>query len=235
MSRKHDTKFLDIGIQIDVEDATTPRDILSALRRGLLHTHRLEEVTDLDSLFDDPSAVTIRLIGIKNMIDASAGKVLFPQSKRALSLTAQCDLLDELRIPNGVKAISIALHQHWSVELQATYGKHANPSTIKRWRIQRARGWRPFLTRRRNRSSMHTEIQQVRAKFAAQTVCNGMTVTNGYRAAVREVDHINSKAHSTDSRPDVQRAGFSYATFARDCRLVRERIGRPYVRRQTGR
>ncbi len=233
MSSNRNIRFMDIRMQIDDEDDITLRDVVSGLRRSLHQTHRLEELDALDANDDDRASVTIRLHSVMKINDAAKWEMTSAQKKRALSLTAQCDLMDELRVPNGVKAISIALHKHWNADLQAMYGKQASPSTIKRWRIERARGWRPFSPRRHNRASMRTEIEQVRARFAAQTVCNGMSVTDGYRAAIREVDYINSRAGSAHGSLDAELAAFSYATFARDCRTVSARIGRPHRRRRT--
>ncbi len=54
----------------------------------------------------------------------------------------QIRLLDEERVSNGIKAISIWLHQNWTAELEACWGSYSNPSTIKGWRSQLRRGRR---------------------------------------------------------------------------------------------
>lgn len=223
-------------LQIHVQggNATTAQSVIDGLRRGLIDTHRIEEVAyQVDTLSSDV-LLDLRLIGIQQATGLEIAAKMSEPAGRARRMDVQCGLLDRLGVPNGTKAISIALAAHWSDDHRRLYGEHDNPNTIKRWRIERSRPARHGDSARRDRRGV-CELDRVRAKFAAHTICNGMRFVDGYYLAVREVEMINSGAHPSCPRPEVQLGTFSYATFARDCRTVERRLGRvPGWRRRAG-
>lgn len=56
---------------------------------------------------------------------------------RARKRLAQCLLMDQFDVANGDKAIAIALHRHWTADLNIIFGRPDSPSSIKRWRAER--------------------------------------------------------------------------------------------------
>ena len=166
MSETHNDVPTRLRIHVQGGNAATAQSVIDGLRRGLVDTHRIEEVAfQVDTLSAEVS-LDLRLIGIQ--------AATVPEIAARLSEPA---------------------------------GRTRPPS----------------------------ELDQVRAKFAAHTVCNGMRFVDGYSAAIHEVEMINSGAHPNCPRPEVQLARFSYATFARDCRTVERRLGRvPGWRRRAG-
>ncbi len=51
---------------------------------------------------------------------------------------AQCLLMDRHDVPNGNKAIDIAIRRHWTPRLAMVFGEPNDPSSIRRWRARRA-------------------------------------------------------------------------------------------------
>jgi|TARA_Y100000815_G_scaffold243476_1_gene241027 hypothetical protein len=235
LSETHNDVPTRLRIHVQGGNAATAQSVIDGLRRGLVDTHRIEEVAfQVDTLSAEVS-LDLRLIGIQAATVPEIAARLSEPAGRTRRMEFQCSLLDQLGVPNGTKAISIALVAHWSDEHRRLYGEHDNPCTIKRWRIERSRPARHGDFSRRDRRRTPSELDQVRAKFAAHTVCNGMRFVDGYSAAIHEVEMINSGAHPNCPRPEVQLARFSYATFARDCRTVERRLGRvPGWRRRAG-
>lgn len=234
LSETHNDVPARLRIHVQGGNAATAQSVIDGLRRGLVDTHRIEEVAfQVDTLSAEVS-LDLRLIGIQYATAPEIAARLSEPAGRARRMDVQCGLLDRLGVPNGTKAISIALVAHWSDDHRRLYGEHDNPNTIKRWRIERSRPARHGSSARRDRRGV-SELDRVRAKFAAHTICNGIRFVDGYYLAVREVEMINSGVHPSCPRPEVQLGTFSYATFARDCRTVERRLGRvPGWRRRAG-
>lgn len=59
-----------------------------------------------------------------------------PKSEKML---AQCQVLDDHGVKNGIKAVSDGLSQYWSEALIERYGECDNPHSVKRWRLNRGK------------------------------------------------------------------------------------------------
>lgn len=143
-------------------------------------------------------------------------------------VAAHCDLLDELNVPNGAKAIAIALHLHWSEEHRARFGEPANPSTVKRWRTERSlrrRGKGAPAPRRHERGPKRV-VRGLRQHHAIRTTASGSGMKEGYRIAMAELQTVNDGAHRFYGKPDMPLKPFSYETFRRDCLALRRRNSR---------
>lgn len=73
--------------------------------------------------------------GEAEVLPASAAPIGQPNSSEKLRFVI--DLLDAARVRNGVKAITIWLHAHWTPELRARWGEPDNAHTIRRWRSRK--------------------------------------------------------------------------------------------------
>ena len=83
-----------------------------------------------------PSLIEARRLAREAEWDSKDCQEMSPKCRKML---AQCRLLDDNGIQNGVKAIAKALATLWSEELQAEFGGHDNVHSIKRWRTQRGK------------------------------------------------------------------------------------------------
>jgi hypothetical protein len=72
---------------------------------------------------------------------------------RARKRLAQCLLMDQFDVDNGDKSIAIALHQHWTADLEIIFGPPDSPSAIKRWRAERGTAQRRRLDDMRDRAT----------------------------------------------------------------------------------
>lgn len=224
MSSKHKIVGSELAIEILNGSADMVTTVLEGLRRGLVHTHRIEQFTRDEATGEIPTRVGLRLVDI-HMSDGELRRTSATRQSRVRRMDVQCRLLDDLGVPNGVKAIDIALARHWSEDLRSVFGDHDSPATIKRWRIERARQPRHGGTADRDRRYMQAEVCRVRYAFAVRTVSTGRTAAEGYSAALKEVAMINAGAHPDHPKPAVMLERFSYATFARDCQAVAQRMG----------
>jgi hypothetical protein len=146
-------------------------------------------------------------------------------------IAAHCELLDQLNVSNGVKAIAIALHQHWSDDLRERFGEAAKPATVKRWRLQRRRAASPEAVPSTKRLTDEDRIVRgLRRHHAIRTNGSGSSIRDGYRRALVDIRRVNSGAHHCYGKPDSEIVPFSYETFRRECRSLRER--RPVRRRR---
>lgn len=214
-----------VVIWLPCDRAEIAQDIIDGLRRGLLGTHKVEEVALRRADADGSIELELRLADMRLQSPPAATDSPKDRTGRANRMIATCELLDCLNVPNGIKAIAIALNKHWSDDLRRIYGDHDSPSTVKRWRIERSRPPRRVDQSQEDRRRMQAEVCGVRATFAARTVCDGMTIKQGYQAAIREVEMINGGGHPRHPQPKVELERFSYATFARDCKAVSNRVG----------
>jgi hypothetical protein len=137
---------------------------------------------------------------------------------------AHCELLDQLAVSNGVKAIAIALHEHWSADLRERFGEAAKPATVKRWRLQRRRAANPEAVPSAQRLTDEDRIVRgLRRHHAIRTNGSGSSIRDGYRRALVDIRRVNSGAHHCYGKPDSELVPFSYETFRRECRSLRER------------
>lgn len=136
-------------------------------------------------------------------------------------IDAHCDLLDGLDVPNGRKAIAIALHAHWSERHQALFGDAANPDTVKRWRTERSvlRSRKDGATevRRRRSANANRVVRRLRRRHAIQVNASGDQMRAGYRRALAELHAVNAGGHPSYGSDDASLPSFSYETFRRDC------------------
>ncbi len=207
-------------------EAETIDAAVNGLRVGLVESHRVEEVAREEADANGMLKLELQLIDVRELRNIGDAGGASGRSEKARRMIATCDLLDALGVPNGAKAIAIALAKHWDERLRFRYGKHDNPSTIKRWRIERSRPPRLGDAARRDRRRMQADVCRLRAQFAVQTVCQGLSIIDGYSAAMGEIERVNSGHLLGSALPDLPLERFSYATFARDCRAVEVCVGR---------
>lgn len=192
------------------------------LRRSLSPEFEMSQMrsVDVDAPVDgDMLTLTFR------PADAGCDRELSHQCER---VAAHCDLLDELNVPNGAKAIAIALHLHWSGEHRARFGEPANPSTVKRWRTERSlrRGGKGAPAPRRHEKGPKRVVRGLRQHHAIRTTASGSGMKEGYRIAIAELQTVNDGAHRFYGKPDMPLKPFSYETFRRDCLALRRRNSR---------
>ena len=200
----------------------TAKKVLKGLRLGLVHTHLVDQV-GLSG-----TAPLVLDLQIRRLRDYQSHSIVeLKPAGRIRRMHIVCDLLDRLGIPNGTKAIDIALAEHWSEDYRQVYGEHESPSTIKRWRIERHQ-----ISRRRSEGQAErdrrgtTEVLcKLRARHAAHTVCNRKSARKGYQAAMAELSAINSGHHPLHPRPEPELPRFSYGTFLKDCKAIASRVG----------
>jgi hypothetical protein len=144
-------------------------------------------------------------------------------------IAAHCDLLDELGIANGTKAIAIALHAEWTDFHRARFGEAANPATVKRWRTMRRRGVAAVAAGSaawtRRPSAPARVVRGLRRHHAIRVSAVGGSVRDGYERAMAELRAVNEDGHRFYGRSDGPLPSFSYETFRRDCLSIRR--GRP--------
>ncbi|MBB3348405.1 hypothetical protein [Sphingomonas sp. BK069] len=155
------------------------------------------------------------------------------QCSKAEYIRAHCELLERLQVPNGEKAIAIALHEHWSAALKFRFGDAAHPVTVKRWRTRWMDGrdeHRRPKTQVHGSSSEQRVSRRLRRRNAVWTAVTGCSIRDGYRRALAEINLVNSGKHQRFGKPATELVAFSYETFARDCRdprIARRRCPRP--------
>lgn len=137
---------------------------------------------------------------------------------------AHCDLLDALGVPNGTKAIAIALHSEWKDLHRERFGEAAKPATVKRWRTARRRNT-PVLTGctawPRRSSGPQRVVRGLRRHHAIRVSAGGGSVRDGYARAMEEIRLVNEGGHRFYGRPDRPLPFFTYEIFRRDCLEIR--------------
>ncbi len=137
-------------------------------------------------------------------------------------IRAHCELLDGLDVPNGEKAIAIALHQHWTDELRTRFGEYANPGTVRRWLAEhrRQKAGLPSLRPRRQAPAEARRIARaLRRHHAIRVKASGITMRDGYAEVLQDIHRVRQGEHHLYAGQAVPR--FSYETFRRECRQVR--------------
>ncbi len=139
----------------------------------------------------------------------------------------QVELLDENGIKNGVKAITEGLSRLWTAELEAEYGPHDNPATIRRWRAERGEpGDRPAhlmvrLTGKGPRKPHDRDVPlEIRRKHALEWSGTRCAMTTAYERAATELKQVNEGKSPHYTKPEEPYTIFNYATFRRDCIAV---------------
>ena len=141
-----------------------------------------------------------------------------------------CEVLDELGVKNGVKAIRMALDKQWTPALRKEFGSPPNPATVKRWRGERGTvGDRKLdqmmdMTGRTPKAGgMHDVVQSIRWRHVLEYYSSRRTYSSHYDEAVAEIDRVNKGLHPEYAKPDVPHAPFSYDAFRASCRKMDNR------------
>lgn len=204
-----------VDLRIVCDDETMPVEVLVArLRRSLEPDFELvgPEAPQGNAVIGH-EILTITFQPSRADVDES-------RSIQVDRVAAHCDLLDALSVPNGIKAISIALHAHWSSGHRARFGEPASPSTVKRWRTersQRSRDGRRCPTPRRRDTGPNHVVRGLRRHHAIRTNVSGSGMKEGYRRAIADLRTVNDGAHRFYGKPDLPLKPFSYESFRRDC------------------
>lgn len=196
-------------------------------------------------------AFDLRCIGVCRSLDDSVEEIAVhyrfadlpgvPREARvttnaSLRKQAHCDLLDDLDVPNGVKAIAIALHAHWSDQHSALYGDAANPSTVKRWRSERKSLRTPaspgLVPNSRRSASARRVVWGLRRHHAIRVNACGARIQDGYDRAIADLRVVNAGGHRFYGKPEAPLPFFSYATFRRDCLSIKHGRGDRVTRRR---
>ncbi|UYY76809.1 hypothetical protein [Sphingomonas sp. R1] len=136
-------------------------------------------------------------------------------------VAAHCDLMDQLEVPNGTKAISIALHNHWGPDYRRRFGDPASPSTVKRWRASRKAGKStPGEKKPRQLTDADRVVRNLRRYHALRVAGGGGTIREGYRRVLRDIETSAASHRSSRERGD-RALPLSYETFRRDCQRIR--------------
>ena len=146
---------------------------------------------------------------------------------KARKMLLQCEILDDCGVPNGSKAIGIALANHWTPELRERYGEHDNPHTIKRWRSERGfpgdRNLRDMvrMTGRVPRGPHFDDVpEEVKQKGALLHWTHQLSYTDVHVEVSNELDDINNGRSSLYLKPDKPYPIPSYDTVRRACRAL---------------
>lgn len=140
---------------------------------------------------------------------------------------AHCDLLDRMNVPNGCRAIAVALNDHWSDEFRDRFGQAANPSTVKGWRTGRRAGrcgTNPQIgPAAQGLTDDDRMLRGLRRHHAIRTNASGSSIRDGYLRALNDIGRVNAGAHAHYKQPACAIRPFSYETFRRDCRDLKVR------------
>lgn len=165
--------------------------------------------------------VASRALAAKAEWDLSDLEAIDPGIRKTM---AQVKLLDDNGIKNGLKAITKGLAELWTPELQAEFGDHDKPATIKRWRGERGepgnRSPRSLvrLTGKVPRQPQDEDVPlEIRKKHALVWSATRCAMSTAYAQAVTELKQVNEGKSAFYPRPDKPYPIFSYATFRREC------------------
>lgn len=185
------------------------------------------------------SMIKARRIAAKTEWDRSDCTKLDPGSEKML---AQCELLDDHGVPNGTKAIQIALPDLWTDQHRERFGEYSNPHTIKRWRRERgSTGQRTCkdmvrMTGKVLRSPwLDDVVEQIKQKHALNCHISAGAIITHHGLAAAEIKAVNDGHHPHYPAPEKPYRCFSYDTFRRACialegsETLEARHGRQYV------
>lgn len=158
--------------------------------------------------------------------DTSDCEELDPNARK---MFIQCQLLDDLGVPNGVKAITEALTDHWTPELREQFGEHSNVHSIKRWRSDRGvpghRTMRDMvrMTGRVPRSPYFDDvIEEVKQKAALRYWTGQASYQDAHAEVAAEVEDINEGRSNDYPKPEKPYPVPSYATVWRACNKLKQ-------------
>ncbi len=205
--------------------------VLPALRKTLEPSFKVRWSTALDARLVSDDMLTMRVW--LSPISLGADVDVPPCCSSLDRVAAHCDLMDQLGVPNGTKAISIALHDHWGPDHRRRFGDPASPSTVKRWRASRKAGkGTPGEKKPRQLTDADRVIRNLRRQHALRVAGEGGTIREGYRRVLRDIETSEASHRRSRERGD-KTAPLSYETFRRDCQRTRAG-GRGRQRRSNG-
>lgn len=168
-----------------------------------------------------PNVIASRALLAKAEWDVSDCEAIDPDVRKNL---AQCEVLDQNGVKNGIAAVTAGLAKHWTPDLVEKYGPHDNPHTIKRRRAERGTaGNRTHkdMVRLNGRTQRDTGLSdaamEIRQKHAIDGTGNYGAVKAAYAMAVTELIAVNEGRHDCYPQPEEPYPIFSYETFRRAC------------------
>ncbi|URD61086.1 transposase family protein [Sphingomonas sp. KRR8] len=177
----------------------------------------------LREIYPEP-LLNAQKIAAKTEWDHSDCLALDPGSEKML---VQCELLDENNVPNGIKAMQIALPHLWTDELRQKYGEHDNIHNIRRWRSERGvKGRRTCKDMVRMNGKvprapwLNDVVEQIKQKHAMRCAATEGSFIDHLALASAELTLVNNGHHPFYPAPDTPYRCFSYATFRRACRKI---------------
>lgn len=192
----------------------TPRQLDELLREGRLVVK------------EPPRATMARKIAAEAEWDGSDCDQLDPKARKR---KVQCDLLDAKGVPNGIKAISLTLADHWTPDLREKFGEHDNPHTIKRWRSDRGapgdRDLKDMVDMRGKvaRSNwLDDVVEEVKQKaalryWASKSDMSYQDVASLVEDEIRDINEGRSKEYP---KPDEPYTAPHYSTVRRACQAL---------------
>lgn len=184
---------------------------------------------DFDQLFIEDrlklvfpqNVVASRALATKAEWDLSDLEAIDPGIRKTIE---EIKLLDDAGVKNGVASITDAMTHLWTPDLQAKYGDHDDPATIKRWRAERGvLGNRPpellvRLTGKVPRKPHDQDVPlEIRRKHALDWSATRGPMTCAYSRAATELKEVNEGKSLFYPKPAEPYPIFSYDTFRRDC------------------
>ena len=194
---------------------------------------RLPTDEDIDQLLRDGRLVFVRsLSGSRASLEFAAGELDFADLEliddRFRKRFAQVALLDHHGVKNGTKAIQAGLNTHWTKEYRDTFGPADKAVTVKRWRTERGEAGNRChrqmvsMTGKVSRATEgYSAVENTKQKHALKCVASRCSMKTGYRLALGELDQINDGHHPSFAQPETPYQAFSYSTFVRACRELR--------------
>jgi transposase InsO family protein len=175
-----------------------------------------------DIVIKEPtSLIEARRLAREAEWDSKDCEELTPKCRKML---AQCRLLDDNGIQNGIKAIGKALATLWTEELQSQFGDHDNVHSIKRWRTQRGkvgdRNERDMvnMSGKVPRAPYFQDVpHEVIQKAALRFYTNRGTYKDAWSEACEELRLINQGRSDQYPQPRKPYKIPSYATVYRAC------------------
>lgn len=177
----------------------------------------------LEVIFPE-NVATSRLLAAKAEFDMSDLKAMDSGIEKNLFAV---ELLDAHGIQNGHKAIKAGFGTLWTPEVQAQWGDHPNPHTIKRWRSERGKPGARLpklmvrLTGKVPRGSyLHDVPEEIKRKHALDCIKQKTSIRSGYAMASTELIEVNEGKSALYPKPEKPYPIFSYDTFRRFCNTL---------------
>lgn len=167
------------------------------------------------------NVIASRALAATSEWDVSDCEELDPGVRKML---AECEVLDNDGVKNGIKAVREGIARLWTKELVDEYGEHHNPHSIRRWRSERGE---PGARTHKDMVRLNGKVprapylsnvpEEIKQKYALDGRGNYGTVTAAYAMAATELQMVNEGRSPHYPKPDTPHPIFTYETFRRAC------------------